>query len=73
MPSGLGSNSTSAPNARIVWIFSTANASDETIRSGWPLTAQTNARDEPVLPPVYSTTGWPGRSRPSRVVRRWAG
>src|SRR5579859_5016152 len=24
-----------------------------------------NARDEPVLPPVYSTTSWPGRRRPS--------
>src|SRR5215469_14708769 len=65
MPSGLGISSTSAPNARIVAIFSSANASDDTIRNGYPLTAQTNARDEPVLPPVYSTTNWPGRRRPS--------
>ena len=34
--------------------------------SGWPVTAQTNANELPVLPPVYSTTGWPGRSRPER-------
>jgi hypothetical protein len=34
MPSGLGISSTSAPNARIVRIFSTANASEDTIRSG---------------------------------------
>src|SRR5215475_3575813 len=65
MPSGLGISSTSAPNARIVRIFSSANASEDTIRNGYPLTAQTNARDEPVLPPVYSTTGWPGSRRPS--------
>ena len=66
MPSGLWISSTSAPNACIVRIFSGANASDDTIRSGWPFTAQTSASDEPVLPPVYSTTAWPGRSRPSR-------
>ena len=34
MPSGLGISSTSAPNARIVLIFSAANASELTIRSG---------------------------------------
>jgi len=34
MPSGLGISSTSAPNARIVRIFSAENASDDTIRSG---------------------------------------
>ena len=34
MPSGLGISSTSAPNARIVRIFSSANASEDTIRSG---------------------------------------
>ena len=34
MPAGLGISSTSAPNARMVRIFSTANASEETIRSG---------------------------------------
>src|SRR5262245_955961 len=34
--------------------------------SGYPLTAQTNESDTPVLPPVYSTT-WPPRfKRPSR-------
>ena len=66
MPSGLAISSTSAPNACIVRIFSTANASEDTIRSGYPLIAHTNASDEPVLPPVYSTTGCPGASRPSR-------
>jgi hypothetical protein len=66
MPSGLGSSSTSAPKACIVRSFSTAKASDDTIRSGCPFTAQTNASDEPVLPPVYSTTGCPGSGRPSR-------
>src|SRR5262249_21531688 len=65
MPSGLGISSTSAPNARIVRIFSSANASEDTTRNGYPFTAQTNASDEPVLPPVYSTTSWPGRRRPS--------
>jgi hypothetical protein len=65
IPSGLGISSTSAPNACIVRIFSTANASDDTIRSGYPFTAHTSASDEPVLPPVYSTTVWPGCSRPS--------
>ena len=34
MPSGLGISSTSAPNARIVRIFSSENASEDTIRSG---------------------------------------
>src|SRR5262249_33427068 len=65
MPSGLGISSTSAPNARIVRIFSSANASEDTTRNGYPSPAQTNASDEPVLPPVYSTTSWPGRRRPS--------
>src|SRR5215831_18963437 len=65
MPSGLGISSTSAPNACIVRIFSSANASEDTIRNGYPFTAQTNASDDPVLPPVYSTTSWPGRRRPS--------
>jgi hypothetical protein len=66
IPPGLWISSTSAPKARIVRIFSAANASEDTIFSGWPLTAQTNASEEPVLPPVYSTTGCPGASRPSR-------
>jgi hypothetical protein len=30
------------------------------------LIAHTNASDDPVLPPVYSTTGCPGSSLPSR-------
>ena len=34
MPPGLGISSTSAPNARIVRSFSTANASDDTTVSG---------------------------------------
>src|SRR5262245_39090697 len=33
--------------------------------SGYPFTAQTRARDTPVLPPVYSTTEPPGLRRPS--------
>jgi hypothetical protein len=65
IPAGLGISSTSAPNACIVRIFSRANASDDTMRSGYPFTAHTNASDEPVLPPVHSTTVWPGCSRPS--------
>ena len=34
MPAGLGMSSTSAPNACIVRIFSSAKASDDTMRSG---------------------------------------
>ena len=34
MPSGLGTTSSSAPKARIVWSFSGANASEVTMRSG---------------------------------------
>jgi len=34
IPSGLGTISTSAPNARIVKTFSCANASEVTMRSG---------------------------------------
>ena len=48
----------------MVWSFSRAKASDDTILSGYPLTAHTNASDEPVLPPVYSTTVMPGRKSP---------
>ena len=49
--------SSRAPNASIVRSFSSANASDVTMCNGYPLTAQTNASELPVLPPVYSTTG----------------
>ncbi len=66
MPSGLGMTSSSAPKARMKVSFSGAKASEVTILSGYPLTAQTNASDDPVLPPVYSTTVWPGFRRPDR-------
>ena len=46
--------------------FSSANASDVTMKRGWPVTAHTKASELPVLPPVYSTTGWPGVRRPAR-------
>ena len=36
---------------------------------GYPRAAQTNARDVPVLPPVYSTTVPEGRSRPDAACR----
>ena len=45
--------------------FSLLNASDVTIWSGMRFAAHTKASDTPVLPPVYSTTEPPGRSRPS--------
>jgi hypothetical protein len=38
----------------------------------YPLTAQTNAKDVPVLPPVYSTTVSPGFRRPSASARPMA-
>ena len=63
-PSWLATISSSAPKARIVSSFSRAKASDETTLNGYPFTAQTKARDEPVLPPVYSTTVMPGRKSP---------
>lgn len=66
IPAGLGTISTWAPNASIVRRFSTGNASDVTMYSGWPVSAHTNANELPVLPPVYSTTGWPGAKRPER-------
>ena len=44
--------------------FSLANASEETTLKRYPLTAHTKARDEPVLPPVYSTTVMPGLRSP---------
>ena len=66
IPEGLGTISTWAPKASIVRRFSSAKASEVTMWRGWPVTAQTNANELPVLPPVYSTTAWPGRSRPER-------
>ena len=66
MPCGLGTISTFAPKASMVRRFSSAKASEVTMCSGCPVTAQTKASELPVLPPVYSTTGWPGRSRPAR-------
>ncbi len=44
--------------------FSFANASDDTGTKRYPLTAHTSASDEPVLPPVNSTTRIPGLSAP---------
>ncbi len=58
--------SKSAPNALIVRNFSGAKASELTMRSGYPFTAQTKANELPVEPAVYSTTVWPGRSAPLR-------
>ena len=57
IPSGLETISMEAPNASIVRRFSMAKASDVTMCSGCSVTAQTNANELPVLPPVYSTTG----------------
>jgi hypothetical protein len=65
-PPSLGKITSSPPNAAIVRNFSTANASDVTIRNGYPFCAQTNASDDPVLPPLYSTTAIPGRNSPRR-------
>ena len=45
--------------------FSFENASDVTMSSGWPFTAQTSDSETPVLPPVYSTTAPSGGRRPS--------
>jgi len=60
----LAISSTPAPNARILRIFSTAKASELTIRRRYPFTEHTNASELPVLPPVYSTTVSPGRMSP---------
>ncbi len=44
--------------------FSLAKASDDSGWNSYPLIAHTMASDEPVLPPVYSTTRIPLRSVP---------
>ena len=49
--------------------FSRAKASEVTMCSGYPFTAQTSARETPVLPPVYSTTET-ARREPSVRFRR---
>src|SRR5262245_42636736 len=64
-PCSLGTISRRAPRIRIWSSFSRANASDVTICSGYPLTAQINDNETPVLPPVYSTTDPPAARRPS--------
>ena len=46
--------------------FSFANASDEMAFNRYPFTAQINANDDPVLPPVYSTKVPPGLISPRR-------
>jgi hypothetical protein len=61
---GDGITRNSAPKAWIVRSFSSANASDDTAMNLYPFTAQTSASDEPVDPPVNSTTRIPGRSAP---------
>jgi hypothetical protein len=66
LPPSLGTNLSSAPSARIVRSFSSAKASDDNRTSLYPFAAQTIASDEPVLPPVYSTTRMPGDSEPRR-------
>nr|WP_260609345.1 hypothetical protein [Streptomyces sp. WAC 01325] len=66
MPPSLGTTVTSAPNARIVRSFSGANASEVTMDSGYSFTAQTKASEDPVLPPVNSTTRCPGSRAPRR-------
>ncbi len=63
-PPTLGTTIRSAPKARIVRSFSWEKASEETSLIGYPLTEQTKASDEPVLPPVNSTTVIPGRRSP---------
>ena len=67
MPCGLAISSTSAPNARIVRIFSAAKASELTIRRRYPFTEHTNASELPVLPPVYSTMVSPGPDVAARL------
>jgi hypothetical protein len=39
---------------------------EQLITQRYPFTAQTKAREMPVLPPVYSTTVIPGVSAPRR-------
>src|SRR5215471_8081134 len=65
LPPSLGTRISSAPRAAIWSRLSWLKASELTIRMRYPFAAQTSASDAPVLPPVYSTTVSPGRSRPS--------
>src|SRR5947209_9270148 len=60
-PPSLGTMRNSAPKASIVSSFSRAKASEESTTNAYFLAAQTMASEEPVLPPVYSTTRMPGR------------
>jgi hypothetical protein len=66
LPPSLGMSRSSAPNARIVRSFSSAKASDDSSTQRKPRAAHTIASDEPVLPPVNSTTRMPERSVPRR-------
>lgn len=59
-PLGLWTISTFALEADIVFNFSPAKAFDETTMKRYPLIAQTKASEDPVLPPVASTTVMPG-------------
>src|SRR5438477_26560 len=68
-PPSLGTSVTSAPSALIWSSFSLLNASELTMRSRYPLAAQTRASEVPVLPPVYSTMVSPRFSRPSCSAR----
>lgn len=65
-PPPLATSSTTAPNAAMVRRFSSLKASENTMWSGKPRAAHTNANEMPVVPAVYSTTVSPGWSRPSR-------
>ena len=70
MPSGLGITSSSAPKACIVCSFSGAKASEVTILSGYPLTAQTNASERcsrRVLDDRLARASAPDRSAPSII------
>src|SRR5204862_461990 len=58
-----------APHPSMLRRFSTATASLHTIRQRYPFAAHTNAREMPVLPPVYSTTVMPGFRSPRRSAR----
>ena len=68
-PPSLGMIVSSAPNAAIWVSLSSLKASEVTMCSRYPFAAQTRASEAPVLPPVYSTTAWPGGSLPSSSAR----